>query len=318
MTHGTEHVSKHAREEGTTTGIETRWVRTDQQYRDVIDAPDDATREQRFRTHFVQPFVDFLTRMAPTGGGADVDALELVRGWHWRMPEDLRTVPDALRRLEAADAWTVAERALARGVAQFAPYADRISLRQITGWLMLANPANTEASNQGYTGAQWPGHLIVQYDTPTEQNLRCLPGAVVHELHHNIRLDLFPWNMAHTSVADYIVLEGLAESFATALYGDEVLGYYVTDLDADDLETAKRITREGLHETGFNVIRGYLFGDHLADGFGFQKVGMPPFGGYAVGYHVVQAYLRRTGRTVAEATLVPADEIVAESRYWQA
>jgi uncharacterized protein YjaZ len=43
---------------------------------------------------------------------------------------------------------------------------------------------------------------------------------------------------------------------------------------------------------------------------------MPTYGGYAIGYRVVQAYLKRTGSSVKEATFVPAAEIVAESGYF--
>ena len=49
---------------------------------------------------------------------------------------------------------------------------------------------------------------------------------------------------------------------------------------------------------------------------GFPAVGMPDFGGYAHGYHVVQAYLQRTNNTIEEATFISATEIVAESGYF--
>ena len=41
-----------------------------------------------------------------------------------------------------------------------------------------------------------------------------------------------------------------------------------------------------------------------------------PFAGYALGYRAVQAYLARTGRSAAEATFLPAAEILAESGYF--
>jgi uncharacterized protein YjaZ len=48
---------------------------------------------------------------------------------------------------------------------------------------------------------------------------------------------------------------------------------------------------------------------------GIADVGMPNFGGYAVGYHTVQAFLKRTGATIEEATLLPAATIIEESGY---
>lgn len=43
---------------------------------------------------------------------------------------------------------------------------------------------------------------------------------------------------------------------------------------------------------------------------------MADYGGYAVGYHVVQAFLERTGLSVEEATFVPAMRVVQESGYF--
>ncbi len=69
-----------------------------------------------------------------------------------------------------------------------------------------------------------------------------------------------------------------------------------------------------MQRTGFDVIRGYIFGDEvMARSGGGQLLGMPTFGGYAVGYHVVQAFLGRTGMSVADATFIPAEEIVQRS-----
>jgi uncharacterized protein YjaZ len=43
---------------------------------------------------------------------------------------------------------------------------------------------------------------------------------------------------------------------------------------------------------------------------------VPAFAGYALGFRAVQEYLRRTGKSVAETTLMPAEEIIAESGYF--
>jgi uncharacterized protein YjaZ len=44
---------------------------------------------------------------------------------------------------------------------------------------------------------------------------------------------------------------------------------------------------------------------------------MPAYSGYAVGYHVVQSFLQRSGKTIEEATFLPADEIVSGSGYFE-
>ncbi|HLV35387.1 MAG TPA: DUF2268 domain-containing putative Zn-dependent protease [Spirillospora sp.] len=293
--------------------MKTRWISTDDAYRQIVAAPEMAAKEQIFRERF-GPLFAAMQESAPHIP-AQKDALEAAREWGMLLPEDLIDLPEALRRLEAADAWQVAEKALAEGAARFAPYTDRITVNSVTGWLLLTDPAKAEPSNKGYTGFQFPGHVVSIFDTPNDYNVPRLPGLVVHELHHLVRLGLFPWTFQQPyNVADYIVLEGMAESFAAQLYGEQVVGYYVTDIDAANLAIAKDVVQQGLDTKG--DVRGYIFGDHFAERWGFGKIGMPPFGGYAVGYHVVQAYLRRTGQTVEEATFIPADEIVAESGYF--
>jgi uncharacterized protein YjaZ len=47
-----------------------------------------------------------------------------------------------------------------------------------------------------------------------------------------------------------------------------------------------------------------------------ELLGVPPLAGYALGYRVVQQYIRRTGKTVPEATFVPAREIIGESNFF--
>lgn len=293
--------------------MQTHLIPTDTLYRQIIAAPDMPSKERIFVDGF-GPLFEAMQKSAPHIP-VQGDVLEAARVWGLLLPEDLTDTPEALRRLEAADAWTVAADALAEARKRFAPYAARITVNAITAWLLLTNPAKAEPGNRGYTGFQFPGHIVGIFDTPNDYNVPRLPGLVVHELHHLVRLGLFPWTFQQPySVAEYVVLEGMAESFAAQLYGEQVVGYYVTDIDSAGLEQAAALVRSGLNERG--DVRGYIFGDHFAEKWNFPKIGMPPFGGYAVGYHIVQAYLRRTGRTVEEATLVSSDEIVAESGYF--
>lgn len=299
--------------------MRSEWIPTNDYYHQIIAATDMARREQLYHEWFIQPWKPMMDVIAPMFKTDPADDLAVARAWAWLLPEDLTETPDALRILEAADAWNVGARALAQGVARFEPYADRIPFDAVSGWLVVADPARSDPIGRGYTGAiDWTQpRLVTQFDTPNDYNLPRLPGAVAHELHHLVRLRLFPWDVANTSVADYIIQEGMAESFAVSLYGEEIVGYYVTDINEGDLGTAKGLIRDGLDKTGFDVIRGYIFGDRLAAQFGLQTIGMPDYGGYAIGYRVVQAYLQRSGISVEQATFLPTDEIVAASGYFE-
>lgn len=298
--------------------MKATFVNTNDYYHHIIDAPDLPTRQQRYRALFLQPWKPMMDMLGPMFNADPAGDFAVARAWAWLLPEDLAEVPDALRVLEAADAWNVAADALAEGAARFAPYADRLPIDSVEGWLVLADPARADPIMRGYTGAvDWTHpRLVGQYDTPNEYNLPRLPGLVVHEMHHLVRLRLFPWDMRGTSVGDYIIHEGLAESFATALFGADKVGYFVSDFDAAEVETARRLIGEGVNRTGFDVIRAYIFGDYWAERLGLPKVGMPTYGGYAIGYHVVQAYLERTGDAIEAATFLPADTIIRESGFF--
>jgi uncharacterized protein YjaZ len=296
------------------------WVPTNEYYHRIIDAPDDATRHELYIKLLVEPWkpmMQMMSRVMP-GAAAD-DPLAGARAWAWLLPDQVEEMSVILAKLEAAEAWTVGGEALAEAVARFEPYGARVPMESVTGWLALADPARSNPLERGYTGAtDWTKpRFIGQFWEPNEHNLPRTGGLVAHEMHHLIRMRLFPWNMQTTSVADYIILEGTAESFAASIFGADKVGYFITEFDPSELETARRMIGEGLDATGFDVIRSYIFGDALAERSGFKPLGgMPTYGGYAIGYHAVQAFLERSGLSIEEATFLPAREIVQGSGYF--
>lgn len=170
---------------------------------------------------------------------------------------------------------------------------------------------------RGYTGAtDWiEPRFILQFDTPNEYNLARLEGMTAHEMQHLLRFQVQPFSPITTKVADFIVAEGTAESFAQSLYGAQILGYYVTDFDEIEIETTRRIIGKNLDRAGLSDIRSFTFGDHWARSLGLPEFGVPDYGGYAIGYRVVQEYLRRTRTTIEEPTFLPATKICRESGF---
>jgi uncharacterized protein YjaZ len=299
--------------------LKINWIRTDEYYRRLLDEPDPAARCQLYLDLFVEPWRPMMQMLARPSGDAPADPLDGARAWAWLLPDQTETIAALLGRMQAGEAWERGGAALELAAERLAPFGERIPFAEVTGWLVLADPARSNPLEHGYTGATdfLSPRLIGQFWEPDAANLARLPGLLAHELHHLVRRAAFPWDMQRTSVADYIVLEGTAESFAAALFGADVVGSYVTDVRGDDLEAARRLIGQGLDVTGFNAIRSYVFGDAVAERFGFAPLGgMPTYGGYAVGYHVVQAFLTRSGRSIEEATFLPAAEIVAGSGYF--
>jgi uncharacterized protein YjaZ len=288
---------------------------TETTYHRLLAEKDAAARERRFIDELVTPFAG-LTQMM--GGG---DGLAAFRMWQMS-PEMFEGENGAyfaatLDTLAAANAWQKAAGALHQGWASFAPYAGRIPHKDITFGLMLADLRHAPGGEYGYSGfGAIPGWIMTVYSEANAYNLARLGGATVHELHHNLRFAVFPSNPMTMTVGEYMVAEGLAESFAGELFGEGVLGFYVTDFDDSRLDETRRIIGAALDLSGFAAVRGYIFGDDIAAQMGLPAAGVPPYAGYAIGYRVVQAYLKRCGKTVAEATFVPAAEIIAESGWF--
>ena len=298
--------------------MKSNCIPTNDYYHRLLAESDVAKREQLYLELFVQPWQKMMNMMQRPGMDAN-DPLAGAKVWGWLLPDQVEGIANLLHKMEAAHAWDISRDAAAKAADRFTPYADRFTFDTFEGWLVLADPARfVDDIQPGYTGAtDWfAPRYIGQYWEPDERNLPHLAGLVAHEMHHLARFRIFPFGM-ETSVADYIVLEGMAESFAAALFGEQVVGYYVTQFDEAMLDTAKTLIAAGLNQTGFNVVRSYIFGDALAAKSGFEPLGgMPTYGGYAVGYHVVQAFLQRTELSVEEATFIPADEIVAKSGFF--
>jgi uncharacterized protein YjaZ len=288
---------------------------TESIYRRLLDAPDTAEREAIFRRELVEPFAGLVELF---GGGDGLSHFAL-----WGMTPDYYAPENhaLLARLDsfrAARAWERTSQALDRCAQAVAPFANRIPVRDVVVGLMLTDPARMAPGDHGYSGfGAVPGWLMTIFSNDSPDALRRIESVTAHELHHNIHTRIFPFNPMGTSVAQYMVMEGLAESFAAALFGNATLGHFVTDFDESRLDSARAIMRDGLNATGFGLIRAYIFGDTIAQTMGMPVLGLPDFAGYALGYRVVQAYLARTGRSIVETTFVPADEIVHESRFFE-
>ena len=180
--------------------------------------------------------------------------------------------------------------------------------------IFIGNPSIL-AHSEGYTGfGGIPGFIQIVI-APNERNLPKLSACIAHEFQHNVLFHNARWNFVEVSLAQYLAVEGLAESFATSLYGEAALGPWVTGVRGSDLERTRRIIANSLDVRGFMEARKYVFGDHplMPES---EPVGVPYCGGYAAGYWAVQAFLKKTGMSVEEATLLDGEHIMRESGYF--
>lgn len=175
--------------------------------------------------------------------------------------------------------------------------------------LYIADPDKLKLQ-KGYCGFRGiPGYIQISI-FPDTYNIPKIPAVIAHEFHHNIRFSYFNWDQGNVTVGDYIVIEGLAESFAKELFGEELLGPWVTSFDDDDLEYSREIIQEALNVKGFAEVSSYMFGDTIAKEQEFHPVGLSPFAGYAVGYQVVQSFMKLNNVGIKEATLLGTDQII--------
>jgi len=72
-------------------------------------------------------------------------------------------------------------------------------------------------------------------------------------------------------------------STAAEQYDEALIGPWVTEFDETRLDEARAVIGGALVQTGFNVVRGYIFGETIAEHSGLPKAGVPDFAGYALG-----------------------------------
>jgi len=293
--------------------VETRGA-----YEEIAGKEDAVARRRRF-LEMLMPFDPLFSVFGvPLGGDPDA-ALQALAAWSFLMPEAIdEQALDALDELERNRAWDRSRRTLEDVRTIFEGTWDRIPLKRIRAGLFLLDPARMDPADRrwGYTGiGSVPGYAMLLYAEPNAYSMARIQATLAHECHHNIRLALFPWNPVDLTVADHIVMEGMAEAFATGLYGEETAGYYVTGIDKDGLSHARRAIGTALDLRGFGTTRSYVYGDRAA-AMGGERLGLADFAGMAVGYRVVRQYLEETGASITEATFLPADEIVRGSGYF--
>ena len=116
-----------------------------------------------------------------------------------------------------------------------------------------------------------------------------------------------------------MINEGLAENFAVSIYGEELLGPWITSTDIATLnDYVKPLIKEALDVQGLAAITAYLYGDEIAEAQGYFPEGLPFCAGYACGYDMIKYYLNKSGKSITEATIMPYEEIKQTLKdYWK-
>lgn len=214
--------------------------------------------------------------------------------------------------------WKKCQESIEKSLTCFINNGIDLPVKEYLYSILLAEPENPYIIlSEGYSGEGGiPGYIIAGL-VPSENTVNRLPICLAHETNHNVRYQFIKWSNDVT-LGEMIVTEGLAENFATYLYGEDLIGPWVSKTDMQTLnEYIKPIIRGGLGVQGMDNLNAYLYGDEMAILQNFTPVGLPYCAGYACGYHLIRHYLKKTGKSIAEATLLPATNILdAVEDFW--
>lgn len=228
------------------------------------------------------------------------------------------TTRDWIEAISDQKLWTACRSSIENALERFARKGIELKVQEYLFSIFLADPENAYTKmNEGYCGDGGIPGFVMGWLVPSESNLKRLPAALAHETNHNVRYQFIKWTNDIT-LGEMLVGEGLAENYATVIHGEAFLGPWVSKTDPELLPLIKETLYDGLDATGFENITAYLYGDEMARMQGFPEAGLPYCAGYAVGYHLVKYFLKKTGVSIEEATILPHGEILKEvDEFWK-
>lgn len=282
------------------------------QYGELLEIQDLEKRKDYFRYEMMEPFKQMWNLInvplkAKQQNGYDVIMASKMLGF--ADVSDDENIREGLSILRENNSYAVAENALKNCIAKANNAGLKINADEIKFGLYISDPEKLKLQ-KGYTGfGGIPGFITVNI-YPNDYNLPKIPAVIAHEFNHNIRFSYFDWDHGNVTVGDYLVIEGLAESFAKELYGSEQIGPWVTNMDKEELKYSIEVIGESLDIKGFAEVSSYMFGDEIAAQEGYQPIGLPFCAGYAVGYKTVQSFMEKNNKTIYEVTLASTDEII--------
>ncbi|MGW0807943.1 DUF2268 domain-containing protein [Nonomuraea sp. NPDC002799] len=230
------------------------------------------------------------------GGGFRVDA------------EDPRYLP-AVHRMIEQDVLGQVRHELERASKRLAGAKQADSLPVM---FVMGNPdhAHLMDVSDGYYGmGGGPGGLYL-LAWPSDEVIGRIAHLAVHEFHHNVRFTNVEWNPMTVTVGEHVVAEGLAEAFVREQSGPEAMGPWSAKVTGTARDRAHERIMADFDLAGMQHTPAYVLGDSAVRFFGGEPRGIPDMAGYAVGLGLVDQALAATGLSAAEATVLPAAELL--------
>jgi len=296
-------------------------LRSDEIYKKMMNSPKEK-REDIYRYEMMKPF-EFkwscynVPLKALQKGGYDVVMASTMLGYLSPLEVD-ETQKEKIDLISKDSLWKTCEKTIQNSLECFTKAGYELPVKDYMFSIALGNPKSPYMLMcDGYCGEGGiPGYIFALL-VPNEYTINRIKVALAHECSHNVRFQFFKWKDDIT-LAEMMIHEGIAENFATSMFGEDMVGPWVSKTDIETLnDYIKPLIKEGLNVTGMADITAYLYGDEMAKMQGYFPVGLPYCAGYACGYHMIKFYLKKTGKSIEETTLTPASEIMKEIEdFW--
>ncbi|MDO5573680.1 MAG: DUF2268 domain-containing protein [bacterium] len=302
--------------------IVVKEIRSDEAYRKIMLAPADK-KEDVYRYDFMKAFekkweMYHCPLKAKQEGGYDVVMASGMLGYLTPKSIDMSYEP-MIDMLSDQTFWKKCKESIEKTLHCFEEHGIELPVREYLFTVTLGDPESPYCKLcDNYSGdGGIPGYIFGSL-VPSAYTLSRMPVALSHEAAHNVRFQFIKWSQDIT-LGEYIICEGLAENFATTMYGYDQVGPWVTKTSEETLnDYIKPLMKDALLVQGFDNITAYMYGDELALMQNYIPAGMPYCAGYACGYHLVKYYLEKTGTDITDATILPAQEILdAVPEFWE-
>ena len=301
--------------------IMVKAVRSDSIYKSIMEASVEK-KDDIYRYELMKPFekkweMYHCPLKSKQPNGYDVIMSSGMLGYLLPQKIDV-SLETSINLLGDDDFWNNCQLAIESSLKCFLEIGVDLPLKEYLFTIVMSDPDSPYSimSDNYYGDGGIPGYIFGCL-VPSKYTMSRLPVVMAHETNHNVRFQFEKWTN-DISLGAYMVCEGLAENFATSLYGEEQVGPWVSKTDLQTLnEYIKPLMREALNVQGFDNITAYMYGDEVAKMRNFFPVGLPYCAGYACGYYLIKYYLRKTGKSIVEATLIPSQEILKETQeFW--
>lgn len=139
--------------------------------------------------------------------------------------------------LSADKIWGTCKETIENSINAFIKEGYDLNIKDYKYSILLANPNSPYTIlSDGYWGdGGIPGYIFLSL-VPNEYTINRLPVLIAHECNHNIRFQFIEWNN-NITLEEMMINEGLAENFATWMFGEEMLGPWVSRTDIETLNT---------------------------------------------------------------------------------